>query len=151
MIDSTDVSTSPGDVSPRRAAVRTLGFAGAALLGLAGRDQGPAKGKTGKNGRKKHKKRHHFAIGLTSAESEPFSPGAGQGAVMKASCPEGFIAISGGLEGVDPVTAPCMIRESHDEPDGSAWVINVFCTEATNTPLKVGVICFSRDSFRLEG
>lgn len=139
-----------GEPSPRRAAVRALGIAGAALLGLAGRDQGLAKG-INKKKRKKHKKRHRLAIGLTSAESEPFSPGAGEGAVMKASCPPGFIAISGGLEGVEPVTAPCMIRESHDEADGSAWVINVFCTEATNTPLKVGVICFSRDSFRLEG
>ena len=90
-------------------------------------------------------------IGLTSAVSDPFSLAANEGVTQKAFCPDGFISISGGLQGEQEVTAPCMIRESHPEPDGSAWVINVFSTEATNTDLRVGVVCFSRRSFELQG
>jgi hypothetical protein len=89
-------------------------------------------------------------IGLASALSEPFSLGKDQGVTKQANCPTGFISISGGLQGEAEVTAPCMIRESHPAPDGSAWIVNVFCTDATNTPLQVGVVCFSRGSFQLE-
>jgi hypothetical protein len=45
----------------------------------------------------------------------------------------------------------CKIRESRVEPVGGAWVINVFCAEATKTELRVGAICFSRDSFQPQG
>jgi hypothetical protein len=75
--------------------------------------------------------------------------GANEGVTKKAVCPEDFIAISGGLQGASAVTVPCMIRESRVEPDGSAWVINVLCTEATNTDLVVGAICFRKSSFQL--
>lgn len=40
--------------------------------------------------------------------------------------------------GTGKVTAPCMIRESHVDPSGSAWMVNVSCTEATNTPTDRG-------------
>ncbi|MGH2616564.1 MAG: hypothetical protein ACRDJC_15090, partial [Thermomicrobiales bacterium] len=160
VIDSSHDNTTPFDgATPRRQAVRTIGAAGTALLGVVG--LGTAARTKGKNRsvgadhkkkrRKKCKCKAIERIGLTSAESEPFSVGANEGVTERVECPHGFIAISGGLEGVSEVTAPCMIRESHDEPDGSAWVVNVFCTKATNTELRVGVICFSRNSFRLQG
>lgn len=65
----------------------------------------------------------------------------------QAVCPTGFLALSGGLEGESEVTVPCMVSESHVTPDGSAWVVNVYCLEATNTNLFVGAICFSESSF----
>jgi len=107
----------------------------------------PAQGKNRKKGRNSKGKRDK--IGLTSAVSDPFSLPANSGLTQRAFCPEGFVAISGGLQGDSEVTATCMMRESHPAPDGSAWIVNVFCTEATNTPLRVGVVCFSRSSFRL--
>ncbi len=141
--------------TPRREAVRAIGAAGAALLGMAGFAVGvEAKGKRRSAGAEKKRKRKKCPcqpIGLASAESEPFMVSANAGVTMRAFCPAGFIAISGGLQGAREVTAPCMIRESHDESSGAAWVVNVFCTEATNTELRVGVICFSRDSFQLQG
>jgi hypothetical protein len=142
--------------APRREAVRRLGAVGAALLGVIGlapvaqaRNRQRAADKKSTNPWRKGCTCP--LIGLTSAVSEPFSLGANEGVTRKAFCPEGFISISGGLQGEQEVTAPCMIRESHPEPDGSAWVINVFCTEATNTDLQVGVACFSRRSFELQG
>jgi hypothetical protein len=154
MIDSShDVTTPFAGETPRREAVRTMGAAGAALLGALGLSAASrAKGK--KRSKKKKKKKKPCRcnlIGLTSALSEPFSVGADQGVTKKASCPAGFIAISGGLQGESEVTVPCMIRESRVEADGSAWVINVFCTEATNTQLRVGAICFSTSSFQQQG
>jgi hypothetical protein len=148
-----DVTTPSAAATPRRTAVRTLGAASAVLLGAVGRGgiAGP-RGKARAVGAEKKKRSCKCQlIGLTSAESDPFSLAAGTGATRKALCPDGFIAISGGLQGESEVTAPCMIRESHPEPDGSAWVVNVFCTEATNTDLRVGVVCFSRRSFQLQG
>ena len=142
------------DETPRRDAVRSAGVAGAALLGLVGLGAPtPAKGKRRSAGAEKKRKRRKCTcplIGLTSAESEPFSLAAGTGVSKKAVCPDGFIALSGGLQGASEVTAPCMIRESRVEPDGSAWVINVFCIEATNIELVVGAICLSRNSFQLQ-
>ena len=76
---------------------------------------------------------------------------AGTGVTKKASCPEGFFPISGGLEGATEVTAACQIRESYASADGSGWNINVFCTEATNTDLRVGAICFAENRFHDEG
>lgn len=32
-------------------------------------------------------------------------------------------------------------------PDGSAWVINVFCAEETNNDRRVGAVYFSKHSF----
>jgi hypothetical protein len=157
VFDSSHDITTPfeGD-TPRRDAVRTMGAAGATLLGLAGL-VGAAAQRKGKNRsvgtekKKKRKKCNCPLIGLTSAESEPFLLEAGTGATMKALCPDGFIALSGGLQGASEVTAQCMIRESHTEPDGSAWAVNVFCTEAANTDLVVGAICFSMRSFQPQG
>lgn len=144
--------------TPRRDAIRTMSLTGAALLGLASlSDTDTVQGKrtqrpvnTEKKKRKRKKRCTCQKIGLTSAESAPFTVGANQGETRQATCPAGFIAISGGLEGVNAVTAPCMIRESHVDPSGSAWIVNVFCTEATNTPLIVGAICFSEESFQLQ-
>lgn len=151
------IVTSFDDATPRREAVRAMGLAGVALLGIPSPAAAQAKAKSPNRAvaaetrkARRRRRRNRNPIGLTSAESEPFMVGANEGVVMKAFCPQGFIAISGGLQGVDPVTVPCMIRESHDEASGAAWVVNVFCSEAANTPLKVGVICFSRDSFRLQ-
>jgi hypothetical protein len=152
---SHDITTPFDDETPRRDAVRTMGAAGAALLGVVGRGVAvQAKGQhrpVGTAKKKKHKKCKCALIGLTSAESDPFSLAAGTGVTRKDLCPDGFISISGGLQGESEVTAQCMIRESHPEPDGSAWVINVFCTEDTNTDLRVGVVCFSKRSFQLQG
>lgn len=147
------------DETPRRDALRRLGLAGAALLGLAnleGTTANTRKSDRTVQGEKKKRKRRNKRtctcqkIGLTSAESAPFLVGANQGVTRQADCPAGFIAISGGLEGVNAVTAPCMMRESHVDASGSAWIVNVFCTEATNTPLLVGAICFSEASFLLQ-
>lgn len=155
---SQDQITHAEEASPRRDALRTIGIAGAALLGLnrltstaAEPDTRAVKGEKQRKHRKQRKKKACACskIGLTSAESAPFTVGANQGVTRQANCPAGFIAISGGLEGVTAVTAPCMIRESHVDPSGSAWIVNVFCTEATNTPLLVGAICFSEASFQL--
>ena len=44
------------------------------------------------------------------------------GVTKQALCPDGFVSISGGLQGEAEVTAACQIRESHPAPDGSAWV-----------------------------
>jgi hypothetical protein len=138
--------------TPRRDAVRTMGAASAALLGLLGlsssaevRDKRHSAGSEKKRG-KKHK---HHKIGLTSAESDPFTLTANNGVTRKATCPDGFVSISGGLQGTTEVTAACQIRESYPSADGTGWNINVFCTQDTNTPLRVGVICFSRNSFNL--
>lgn len=133
--------------------MRTLSAAGAALLGMAGLGAATqAKGKKHSVGAENTRKRKTCKcplIGLTSAESAPFALGANEGVTKKAVCPEGFIAISGGLQGASAVTVPCMIRESRVEPDGSAWVIDVLSTEATNTDLVVGAICFRKSSFQL--
>lgn len=136
----------------RRTAVRALGAAGATLLGLVGMDATTEAKSTPSAAAAAKKKRPCKCqlIGLTSAVSEPFSLEANKGVTKQANCPEGFVSISGGLQGEAEVTAPCMIRESHPAPDGSAWIVNVFCTEATNTPLQVGVVCFSRSSFQLQ-
>jgi hypothetical protein len=153
---SHDITPFEGE-TPRREAMRTMGVAGAALFSVVGLGAAAqAKGKNRTAGAKKKRKRRNKKckcplIGLTSAESEPFSLAADSGATMKAVCPEGFIALSGGLQGESEVTAQCMIRESHTEPDGSAWVVNVFCTEATNVDLVVGAICFSLRSFQPQG
>ena len=133
----------------RRTAVRALAAAGAALLGVVGSSAGTA-AKDAAPAKKKRPCKCQL-IGLTSAESDPFMLDANKGVTKQANCPEGFVSISGGLQGEAEVTAPCMIRESHPAPDGSAWIVNVFCTEATNTPLRVGVVCFSRSSFQLVG
>jgi hypothetical protein len=147
MIASAHDTTTPFDGdTPRRDAVRLMGAAGAALLGVVG--LGAATPAPAKN-RKKAKKKGTRKIGLTSAVSDPFSLPANAGRTQQAVCPEGFVAISGGVQGDSEVTAACMMRESHPAPDGSAWIVNVFCTEATNTPLRVGVVCFSRRSFQL--
>lgn len=157
---SPDQFTHVEDETPRRDAIRSLGIAGAALLSLTSlsrtasaasesvvRDEKKRKHRNRKRNRKSCTCQK---IGLTSAESAPFEVGANQGVTRQADCAAGFIAISGGLEGVNAVTAPCMIRESHVDPSGSAWIVNVYCTEATNTPLLVGAICFSEASFQLQ-
>ncbi|MFN8661430.1 MAG: hypothetical protein U0075_06025 [Thermomicrobiales bacterium] len=146
----------PGETSrQRRDAIRALGVMGASLFGAASMlDAAGAakrKGVSGEKKKRRHRKKRPKLIGLASALSDPFTLGANQGATVKAVCPAGYIGISGGLEGESEVTAPCMIRESHVEPDGQAWKVNVYCLAATNTPLRVGVICFSEDSFRLPG
>ena len=147
MIASAHDTTTPFDGdTPRCDAVRLMGAAGAALLGVVGlvaATPAPAKN------RKKAKKKGTRKIGLTSAVSDPFSLPANAGRTQQAVCPEGFVAISGGVQGDSEVTAACMMRESHPAPDGSAWIVNVFCTEASNTPLRVGVVCFRRRSFQL--
>ena len=138
---------------PRREVIRALGALGVSIVGATAvsdvADAAKHKGVNSEKKKRKHRNKRHRLIGLASALSEPFTLGANQGATVKASCPTGFIGISGGLEGESEVTSPCMIRESHVEPDGRAWKVNVFCLEATNTPLRVGVICFSEDSFQL--
>jgi hypothetical protein len=141
--------------TPRREAVRTLGAAGAAFLGVAGlASETQAKGKNGRVAAEHRRRRRRCKckpIGFASALSEPFSLQADTGVTMKASCPEGFFPISGGLEGATEVTANCQIRESYASADGSGWNINVFCAEASNTTLRVGVICFAESRFRDEG
>jgi hypothetical protein len=149
VIDSSHDRANPrASATPRRDAIRTIGAAGAALLGVVGLGAAaPAQGKNRKKGRNTKGKRDK--IGLTSAVSDPFSLPANSGLTQRAFCPEGFVAISGGLQGDSEVTATCMMRESHPAPDGSAWIVNVFCTQDTNTALRVGVVCFSRSSFQL--
>jgi hypothetical protein len=117
VIDSSHDSTTPcaGD-TPRRDAVRMMGAAGVALLGVVGLRDG-AQGKKRKQGRHKGGKRDK--IGLTSALSDPFSLPANVGLTQRAFCPAGFVAINGGLQGVSDVTVPCMIRESRPTPDGT--------------------------------
>jgi hypothetical protein len=137
----------------RRTALRALGTTGAALVGLVGSGRAAAKGTSRAADAAPAKKKKPCKcqlIGLTSAESDPFTLEANNGVTKQANCPAGFVSISGGLQGEAEVTAPCMIRESHPAPDGGAWIVNVFCTQATNTPLRVGVVCFSRSSFQLE-
>jgi hypothetical protein len=146
VIDSSHDITPFDGATPRREAVRTIGAAGTALLGVVGLGAvAQSKGKSRAVGTDQA----IGLIGLTSSISEPFSLGANEGVTKRAACPDGFIALSGGLQGDSEVTVPCMIRESRTEPDGSAWVVNVFCTEATNTALRVGAICLSRSSFQL--
>ena len=156
MIASSRAIATTGDSeTPRREAIRTMGAAGAALLGVAGlAAPAQAQRKTrsvgeAKKGKKNQGKRAR--IGLTSAVSNPFSLAANTGVTQKAVCPTGFVAISGGLQGQTEVTVACQIRESYPSADGTGWNVNVFCTQDTNTPLQVGVVCFNRKNLRLQG
>jgi hypothetical protein len=141
--------------TPRRDAIRTLGRAGTAVLGLARlgatrQRQGNAQSVTAnKKGKKTSGKT--TKIGLTSAVGSPFAVTAHSGTTQKATCPTGFVAISGGLQGQTEVTVACQIRESYPSADGSGWNVNVFCAQDTNTPLMVGVVCFNRKNLRLQG
>lgn len=155
MPSSSDDITSLDEETPRRHAVRTMGAAGAVLLSVVSLGGSQAEGKNGslradKKKKRKSKKCHCPLIGLTFAESDPFSVAAGAHKTEQAVCPAGFLALSGGLEGTGKVTVPCMISESHVTADGNAWVVNVFCIEATNTNLVVGAICFNESSFQPE-
>jgi hypothetical protein len=153
VVASTDAITTPLDgEAPRRAAVRSIGAAGVALLSVVGLGtaQGQRKNRSPHADKKKKRKRKKCncpPIGLTFAESAPFTVAAGAQKTEQAVCPTGFLALSGGLEGESEVTVPCMVSESHVTPDGAAWVVNVYCLEASNTNLRVGAICLSESSF----
>lgn len=149
---SQEITTPFDGETPRRNAVRIMGAASAALAGLLGLSVSTeARGKHhSAGGERKGKKTHKsHKIGLTSALSDPFTLTANNGVTRKATCPDGFVSISGGLQGDTEVTSACPIRESYASADGTGWNVNVFCTQDTNTPLRVGVICFSRNSFNL--
>jgi hypothetical protein len=160
---SPEAITSPfEDETPRRDAMRVLGSAGAALLGMAGLSATAlARGdnRTGTEARRRRKRRKRrpcncpapSQINLTFALSDPFSVAAGAGVTREATCPAGFLALSGGVEGIaGELTSECMIRESHTDADGDAWIVNVFCTQATNVDLVVGALCFGKSSFHVQ-
>jgi hypothetical protein len=153
---SDDIVTPRDSGTPRREAMRAMGFTGAALLAVVGRSaaaQPPGKDRSLSADKKRKRKRKHKKcncppIGLTFALSDPFSVAADTQKTEQAVCPDGFLALSGGLQGAEEVTVPCMVSESHVTADGTAWVVNVYCTEATNTNLVVGALCFSTSSFQ---
>jgi hypothetical protein len=156
VIESSRTVGTAGEVeTPRREAIRTMGAAGAALLGAVGLGaSAPGTSRTvsaARRGKNKNKQGKNAKIGLTSAVSSPFALTANTGVTQKAVCPTGFVAISGGLQGQSEVSVACQIRESYPSADGSGWNINVFCTQDTNTPLMVGAVCFNRKNLRLQG
>jgi hypothetical protein len=151
---SDDIATPRDSGAPRREAMRAMGVTGIALLAGVGRGaaaQSPGKDRSLRATKKKKRKRKKCncpPIGLTFALSDPFAVAADTQKTEQAVCPAGFLALSGGLQGEEEVTVPCMVSESHVTADGSSWVVNVYCTEATNTNLVVGALCFSTSSFQ---